>query len=882
MKSESCRVALSALLHDLGKMTQRAKIYGKNHPRMDANKTLYCPFQEDGGYHSHVHAACTAISIDELEQFFPDIKSGDVSPFASRSTQDVESPDYKEITDCLSNAAACHHKPDTFLQWCIAIADRIASGFERDEFENYNKEREKENFISTELMTLFEQIKIGSKDAIKSREEKREFVYPLKHLTPKSIFPVKKRDRKEDKAAEEYRCLWEELRNGIKEIPQSHRENWELWLDHFDTLWLTVSHAIPSATAFNVRPEVSLYDHCKTTASLAVALWRYHVETNDENKDSIKSDWETQKILLIQGDFFGIQDFIFNSDTVTDAKIAKLLRGRSFFVSLLCECAALKILDSLELPPTSQIINAAGKFLIVAPNTTKTKNKLKELQETFDRWFTSNTLGLAGIGIAYCDASPNDFISKNKNNNDKKPFIRLTDRLAAKLDKVKLQRMNLCNDNNSPVVNVDYKDGVCPYDNRLPVNYIDEDEDKKINKLNADQIKIGELLAKDSYSRLLIIDSDKDLSAYNGKVVTDMFGYQVVLVDGHNEFSELAKSGALRRAFDISLTTGDDNQAVWNGYSRRNINAYVPLHEINPKDNPVYDVIRDKKEDDDDADKDDIKSFNYISCDNQRIAEDGKEILGVRALGVLKGDIDNLGDMFQNNADSFAKLSSLSRQVNNFFAIYLPWLCKNNPRFKDIYTVFAGGDDFYMIGPWYSLQEFAKEMKIKFHEYTACNSNIHFSAGYSMVKPGLPIKLLSEEVENALEAAKSVEGKNAFTIFDISLPWDKYEETEDAYNMLCEVADKYEFSTAYLYYLLSLTDMAANIDKNPENARWRALFRYRTSRMVDSSKHKSENKELILDDIVKNVGDQIEKLGESYRIVLFNYIYKKRKQRGQQ
>ncbi len=857
MKSKSCRVALSALLHDLGKITQRAKIYGKGHPRIESNKTIYCPFHEEGGYYSHIHAACTAISIDELEPFFPDIQNGDVSPFSSRDTQDIKSQDYKEITDCLSNAAACHHKPDTFLQWCIAIADRIASGFEREQFNQYNEARERNNFICTELLTIFEQIKNESEDY--------EFVYPLTHLTPRSIFPVKKQNRKEDNAAAEYKKIWEELLEGIKKIPVSHRKKWELWLDHFDTLWLTVSHAVPSATAFGVKPEVSLYDHCKTTASLAVAIWRYHVETNDENKDSVKSDWEREKFLLIQGDFFGIQDFIFKGDTVTDAKIARLLRGRSFFVSLLCECAALKILDALELPSTSQIINAAGKFLIIAPNTTKTKDKLKELQEIFNKWFADNTLGLAGIGIASCAASPNDFISSG----EVSFFNRLTARLVAELDKVKLQRMNLCDSNHSPVIDVDYSDGICPYDNRLPIN----SADKKMNKLNEDQIKIGELLAKEDYSRLLVISSNKDLSDYKGKITTDIFDYQIILAkDDSFEFKELIESEDLQRVFDISLPNGDETQAVWNGYSRRNINAYVPLHKSNPKDNPVYSNIQD-----DDASKGAIKSFDYISCGNQ---EDREGIIGVRALGVLKGDIDNLGDIFQGNADNFAKLSSLSRQFNNFFTIYLPWLCKTDTRFKDIYTVFAGGDDFYMIGPWYSLQEFAKEMKIKFHEYVACNCNIHFSAGYSMVKSGLPINTLSEEAEDALDAAKRVKGKNAFTIFDISLPWNDYEVTTKAYNLLRDVAEKYDFSTAYLYDLLNLTDMAANIDKNPENARWRALFQYRTRRMLDSNKYtrKSKDTRPMLEDIVEKVGNQIEKLGESYRIVLFNYIYKIRKQ----
>ena len=94
-------------------------------------------------------------------------------------------------------------------------------------------------------------------------------------------------------------------------------------------------------------------------------------------RDYHRPDWDEEKLLLIQGDFFGIQEFIFATGGETQRRAAKLLRGRSFYVSLLTECAALAILDRLALPPTSQVINAAGKFLIVAPNTDATRAALQ-------------------------------------------------------------------------------------------------------------------------------------------------------------------------------------------------------------------------------------------------------------------------------------------------------------------------------------------------------------------------------------------------------------------------------------------------------------------------------------------------------------------------
>src|SRR5690606_36085828 len=120
----------------------------------------------------------------------------------------------------------------------------------------------------------------------------------------------------------------------------------------------------------------------------------------------------------------------------------------------------------------------------------------------------------------------------------------------------------------------------------------------------------------------------------------------------------------------------------------------------------------------------------------------------------LKGDIDDLGAIFQKGYErrNFAKMASLSRQVNSFFAIYLPWLCATE--FKQTYTVFAGGDDFFLLGPWRSQMLLAKRMNEEFMFYSAGNSRIHFSAGFHLTKPGLPIRQLVDGAEQALENAK--------------------------------------------------------------------------------------------------------------------------------
>ncbi|HNE13639.1 MAG TPA: type III-A CRISPR-associated protein Cas10/Csm1, partial [Accumulibacter sp.] len=290
------RVALAALLHDLGKLAERAGL--PHHDRLDAHKNLYCPWHPTGkhsGWHSHVHAAYTGLAWDALEAtgHFPDLRR-DSPPFLPAGDGDTP--------DSAVNAASAHHCPQTFLQWIVATADRVASGFEREEFDQkYNQAKERDNHYRARLLTLFEQIGQPSVD-----EGRLTWRYPLRVLSPDSVFPQRRGEctpSDDASARAEYRALWQALLDGLRRIPKAHLADLPLWLDHFDSLWLTVTHAIPSATAFGVKPEVSLYDHSKATAALAVALWRWHADRGDFADASLREGWGEEKILLVQGDF---------------------------------------------------------------------------------------------------------------------------------------------------------------------------------------------------------------------------------------------------------------------------------------------------------------------------------------------------------------------------------------------------------------------------------------------------------------------------------------------------------------------------------------------------------------------------------------------------
>jgi CRISPR-associated protein Csm1 len=889
--AQSTRVALAALLHDLGKFAERARIEVPL-GQLATWKQLDCPHWD--GHPTHIHAAYTTAGFAEIEMHLPARALLMAAPFGSQGEADAD--------DSLVNAAARHHRPDSFLQWVIASADRLASGFERQEFEHYNKAEEGtstgRNHYQARLLSLFDGLGLES-----SRRDAHAWCQVLSPLTPDSLFPrerAKYEPSQNEPAQKEYKLLWQAFLRALETLPRSHRDNLPLWLDHLDSAWLAYTHAIPSATAGKTRPDVSLYDHSKAVTALAVALWRWHDAQGEEgaadrlraqwdkeraDRPEAMAEWNTDKFLLIQGDFSGIQDFIFAEGGQTQKQAAKLLRGRSFQVSLLSELAALAVLEALNLPPTSQIVNAAGKFLIVAANTEASRTALAEVEQRLDAWFLAQTYGEAAITLASQAASCNDFLAGR--------FPETMRRLFESLEEAKLQRFHLAgatapatireadfsfgSDRNRP-------SGPCEFDGRRPAETLLGD--KRASLLAADQIAIGRLLADRRFDRLFILKSGAALhdSAGARLLTLDYFGYRVAF-SGSEEvtgrFGKLAASGELRRCWDFSLPEAAD-APLFQGYARRDINAYVPVFDTTRLEweGGKYGKLQEELDLDREAP---LKTLNHLACED-RLPKDGllDEWQGAVALAVLKGDVDNLGSLFQRGIQpaTFARMAALSRQMNAFFAVHLPWLCKSQPAYADTYTVFAGGDDFFLIGPWGKTQRLARQLATDFARYAAGNPEIHFSAGMVLSKPGVPIRALAHQAEAALGEAKAEtakgrgDGKNAVVCHGVRVTWPQFSQLALLETWLEE--RRADFSTGFVYRLLHLAEMAAS--NQPEDAIWQSWLAYRVRRfVVDGMKLETEAaKSRAQEEIAGRLRYELLTGKLAVRIPVANYLYRYR------
>jgi len=552
-------------------------------------------------------------------------------------------------------------------------------------------------------------------------------------------------------------------------------------------------------------------------------------------------------------------------------------------VSLLTECAALKVLDSLNLPSTSQVINAAGKFMIASANTRETREKMQQVQQQLNDWFLQYSFGQAGIGLAWQEASCNDF-RRGKGNGDS-PYRQLIKKLFAQMETIKLQRYSLCAEKLAPIVFTGFLDqfnnekGVCRIDGKSPAKkYLDNDI--PVSELAYDQMEAGHWLTRKQ--RILLTDKNLDMSS---ALKIPVFGYHISFAESEDiqgKFGREAKTANLRRAWDYSLPESATD-TLWHGYARRYINAYIPITDeqtLLEAQWEKYQGVNEKLQ------TGDAKTLNHLACEN-RIQQSEGRWQGIRALTTLKGDVDNLGSIFEKGLDdiSFSKTAALSRQLNAFFTVYLPWLCQSENEYRNSYTVFAGGDDFFMIGPWLSQIKLAETMRQAFQRYVAHNPAIHFSAGLSSHKPGLPIPQVGDMAETALEQAKAFNPgrlkmvpKNAVTCFNQTVSWDEFDKLiNQRLPGLQRLTEELNLSTGYVYGLLNLIDMAEKVAERPENALWHAYFAYRTARMLEKRKLTAEQRKRQQEELAEEIAHLgIEKYGADYRIALFSYLYQYR------
>jgi len=125
---------------------------------------------------------------------------------------------------------------------------------------------------------------------------------------------------------------------------------------------------------------ISLYDHMRMTSAIALSMLLAGCTAGDVKGGRCRKE---RRFLLIEGDFSGIQDFIYG---VSGKGTLKYLRARSAYLELIGWDVVFEILGRLHLTRANVLFNAGGHFLLIAPNTPGVVKELEDIRRKVSEW----------------------------------------------------------------------------------------------------------------------------------------------------------------------------------------------------------------------------------------------------------------------------------------------------------------------------------------------------------------------------------------------------------------------------------------------------------------------------------------------------------------
>ncbi len=483
------------------------------------------------------------------------------------------------------------------------------------------------------------------------------------------------------------------------------------------------------------RRDISLYDHSRLVSAAAACLYVYHDAMGTlGDADKIKNR-EEKKFLLVGGDLSGIQNYLYEIATIgAGGGVAKRLRARSFYLTALVEVIAQRALRELvpdvHLPHTCQIFSAGGRFTLLAPNTDAVRANLVQLEAQVNDWLVREFQGELSFTFASLELAGNDFkVERHKPPEETRITKKLTE-LDDLLAKHKARKLQTVLTDNGAWVEARFtsawegqaKLGDCASCRKFPARDGNLCPHCQKDKAFGSQLAAAGWVV---YSAGKIPDGDNVLGFFDG-------AYSVQVYADH----------ALPSTF-----------------------AVPPLlvEKINPFPYDLHKVTAPVRE---------HFIANYVPRDGNEILdfeEIAKRSDGEPLLGVLKADVDRLGMIFSLGLEnaSLSRLATLSRMVDLFFGGWVhERLFKN---FKNCYTVYSGGDDLLIVGPWTEIVNLAQVLAEDWHEYTGRNPNVTLSAGIAVTKPKFPIAKSSKLVDEMLKEAKKK--RNALHLFGVTVEW---------------------------------------------------------------------------------------------------------------
>lgn len=666
-------VATAALLHDIGKIGQRAAADGPD----DQTVAEFCPKDPATSRPSHLHAAWTGWFVERHLRTL----------WEGRGAETV------------LGWAARHHCPSTPLEWVVAEADRLSSGMDRPENEDLPSG-------GPAMVAVESVISRVSKDREANTRSGGAFL-PMSDfaLDRASLFP----GGSGTVGPEAYRNLWEGLGRGTKAVDSlASRPESGPMVEAVMHLLERHASGVPASTVSSPR-DVSLFDHARSASALAACI---SFDDRCETEEGFVRDRSDPRYALVCADISGIQGYL---HALKSEGARRSLTGRSFYVQLLQDAIASCLVARWNLPPTCVLYQGGGKIWLLLPSAVL--DEVRTFAEEVDLSLWNETGGLLGLGIGFDTLCGNDFIEHQ-----------IGVKWASALNDLKENRLRR-------LVTRGYDDVFQPREfGRYECEQCGrETNDRQCSHCTLTE-EIGRRLGRTRVIHRLVGKRPPDKTL---KVPMPSPLDVTYVFEGEDGPPTLEGTVALSVGWPLESEVLADARE---GRAR----VFWPLATSEP-------------------------------VEFARLAEQNP---GVPRLGILRADVDSLGDLFERglreDEQTLSRLAALSRSLNVFFGAYVPNEVRK--RWPDtVRVVFSGGDDCFLVGSFHVMPEVSKWLRDEFRAYGAENPALSISAGIAIQGENAPLITTARRALDAERKAKAFERgtrkKDALCLFDVPVSW---------------------------------------------------------------------------------------------------------------
>lgn len=563
------------------------------------------------------------------------------------------------------------------------------------------------------------------------------------------------------------------------------------------------------------QPDVSLHDHARAAAAIAGALYRYHEAKNQLDDAAAIKDKKAKKFRLIAGDLSGIQHSLFLLASQQVKGVNRILRARSFLMGLLMESAALEVRERLHLDAFATLQMAGGRFLILTGDVPGVEVEVAGARSAIERFMYERYLGELALNVAVSEPFEGELFLNDH-------FGQALSLASIAVEEWKQKPFSTCL---TPVMrNARYPHGVCTACGVRPAASPrpEAPEDPPRCRTCEDERRLGgdlPNLVQWSWSR------EPGERGRTLKLWGDLWlrWHTAPMLMNHTVL------GAAR-------LPADDWNPQGHGAVRAVAN-YIPRLSATDNAEGRYDRLSEEARA---AAPGEPKTFEHLAADALEMGDD-QSWVGQPLLAVVKADVDRLGAIFRQGIENpgLGRFAGLSRMMDFFFTAQLPEMIRRE--FPGMYTVYAGGDDLLLLGPWQMALRFVLRLRAEFDAWVGGNPDVTLSAAVEFIKPEEPLNRAVIRAERRLDAAKNG-GRNKVSAVDGGVhPWPEFAgqlmQADQVYQLIRDGV----VGQSFLYRLLELDASRCRMEPSGENgktgsqsadANWRAKWGYQLARNI--------------------------------------------------